>query len=91
MLFRSENDYGNMVAEDQGNSYGKCKQIALVSVEIEKNIRILSERELRDEIVVKEVLQKSFEGKNEISAMADGYSLDRLTNKIMELIREMYL
>ena len=86
-----ENDYGNMVAEDQGNSYGKCKQIALVSVEIEKNIRILSERELRDEIVVKEVLQKSFEGKNEISAMADGYSLDRLTNKIMELIREMYL
>ena len=60
-------------------------------MEIEKNIRILSERELRDDIVVKEVLQKSFEGKNEISAMADGYSLDRLTNKIMELIREMYL
>lgn len=86
-----ENDYGNMVAEDHKNSYEKCEQIAMVSVEIEKKIKILSEQELRDKLVVKTVLKKCFEGKNEISAMAGGHSLDRMTDKMIELIREVYL
>jgi uncharacterized protein (DUF2267 family) len=86
-----EKDYGNMVAEDYGNSYEKCEQIASVSVEIENNIKERSELELMDETIIKNILKECFEGKNEISAMISGNSLDRLVGRLMELIREVYL
>lgn len=38
--YEKEN-YGNMVAEDIGNSYGRCNQIADASIEIEKKIKEL--------------------------------------------------
>ena len=86
-----EKEYGNMVAEDMGNSYEKCEQIASVAIEIEKHIKELSEQELRDETTMKVILQDCFNDKEDISAMAKGYSLDKLVEKIMELIREVYL
>lgn len=86
-----EKEYGNMVAEDIGNSYEKCEQIALVAIEIEKHIKELSEQELRDETIVKVILQHCFDDMEDISAMAKGNSLDKLVEKVMELIREVYL
>lgn len=86
-----ESEYGNMVGEDMGNSYEKCEQIATVAIKIEKNIKELSEQELRDETIVKVILQHCFDGKEEVSAMAKGSSLDKLVEKVMELIREVYL
>jgi hypothetical protein len=80
-----------MVAEDYGNSYEKCEQIASVSIEIENNIKELSELDLMDETILKNILKKCFDGKNEISAMISGNSLDRLLEMLMELIREVYL
>ena len=69
----------------------KCEQIALVAIEIEKQIKELSEQELRDETIVKVILQHCFDDKEDISAMAKGNSLDKLVEKVMELIREVYL
>ena len=86
-----EKEYGNMVAEDMGNSYEKCEQIADVAIEIEKHIKELSEQELLDEAVVKVILRQCFDGKEDISSMATGNSLDKLVEKVMELIREVYL
>ena len=86
-----DKEYGNMVAEDMGNSYEKCEQIASASIEIEKHIKEMSEQELRDETLVKDILQHCFDDKEEISAIAKGYSLDILVEKVMELIREVYL
>lgn len=40
---------------------------------------------------MKVILQDCFNDKEDISAMAKGYSLDKLVEKIMELIREVYL
>lgn len=86
-----EKDYGNMVAEDMGNSYEKCEQIADVAIEIEKHIKELSEQELVNEDVVKVILRQCFDGKEDISSMATGNGLDKLVEKVMELIREVYL
>lgn len=86
-----EKEYGSMVAEDMSNSNQKCNQIADVSIEIEKIIKDLSEQELRDEAVLKVVLKKCFEGKEEIDSMAQGNSLEKLTEKIIELVRDVYL
>ena len=86
-----EKEFGNMVAEDRGNSYDKCEQIALVAIEIEKHIKELSEQELRDETIVKVILQHCFDDKEDISAMVKGHSLDKLVEKVMELMREVYL
>lgn len=58
---------------------------------IEKIIKDLSEVELRDEKVLKVVLKKCIESKSDIKPMADGKSLDMLTDKIMELVRDVYL
>ena len=80
-----------MVAEDMGNSYEKCEQIAAVAIEIEKHIKELSEQELSDETIVKVILRNCFDGKDEISAMARGASLDKLVDKVMKLIEEVYL
>ena len=80
-----------MVAEDSDDSYAKCEQIALVAIEIEKQIKKLSEEELRDEMVVRSVLQHCFESKTEIVAMAKGNNLEKLLEKVMELITKVYL
>ena len=83
--------YESMVAEDMGDSYNCCSQIADASIEIEKIIKDLSEAELKDEEVLKVVLKKCIESKSDIKSMADGKSLDMLTDKIMELVRDVYL
>ena len=54
-------------------------------------VKDLSEAELRDEKVFKVVLKKCIESKSDIKPMADGTSLDMLTDKIMELVRDVYL
>jgi hypothetical protein len=82
---------GIMVAEDVGDSYSKCDQIADVSLKIESMIKELSEQELKDEAVVRVILKNCFEGLNDINSMAEGNSLDKLTDGIMELIMEVYL
>ena len=84
-------DHESMVAEDMGDSYNRCSQIADASIEIEEIIKDLSEAELRDEKVLKVVLKKCIESKSDIKPMADGTSLDMLTDKIMELVRDVYL
>lgn len=86
-----EREYGGMVAEDMGNSFEKCEQIAEAAAEIEKNIKELQEQELKDDAIIKMILRRCFEGKDEVSSMADGNNFDRLTEKIMELIKEVYL
>lgn len=83
--------HGRIVAEDMGDSYNRCSHIADASIEIEKIVKDLSETELNDEKVLKEVLKKCIESKSDIKSMADGKSLDMLTDKIMELVRNVYL
>ena len=80
-----------MVAEELGASYVRCSQIADASLEIEKNIKKLSEQELQDETVLKMVLKRCFENKDDISSMAEGKSLEKLTKRVMELVRDVYL
>ena len=41
--------------------------------------------------IVKVILKHCFDDKEDISAMAKGNSLDKLVEKVMELIREVYL
>lgn len=86
-----EREYGNMVAEEMGNSNVKCNQIADASIEIEKTIKDLPEQELRDEKVLKIKLKQCFRQKNDINLMAEGKYLDQLTEKIMELVEDLYL
>ena len=74
-----------------GNSYEKCEQIADAAIEIEKHIKELSEQELMDEAVVKVILLQCFDAKEAISSMANESSLDKLVEKVIELIREVYL
>lgn len=88
--YEKEN-YGNMVAEDIGNSYGRCNQIADVSIEIEKKIKELSEKELQDEKVIIDILRKCFKDKEDIASMAEGDNLEMLVEKVMELVRNLYL
>lgn len=86
-----KDDYESMVAEDMGDSYNRYSQIADASIEIEKIIKDLLEAELKDEKVLKVVLKECIESKSDIKSMADGMSLDMLTDKIMELVRDVYL
>ena len=88
--YEKEN-YGNMVAEDIGNSYGRCNQIADASIEIEKKIKELSEKELQNEKVIIDILRKCFEDKEDIASMAEGDNLEMLVEKVMELVRNLYL
>lgn len=83
--------YSGMVAEDVGNSYNRCGQIADAAIEIEKIIKELSEQELQDETMLKAVMKKCFESKNDISSMAEGQCLEMLTEKVTELVRDVYL
>lgn len=88
--YEKEN-YDNMVAEDMENSYGICSQIADAAIDIEKKIKELSEQELQDEKVFKDILKKCFEDKEDIGSMAEGKSLEMLLEKVMELVRHVYL
>lgn len=88
--YEKEN-FSGMVAEDTGNSYSRCNQIADAAIEIEKIVKDLSEQELQDEKVLKVVLKKCFENKTDIGSMAEGKCLEMLTEKIMELVRDLYL
>lgn len=80
-----------MVAEDIGNSYGRCNQIADASIEIEKKIKELSEKELQNEKVIIDILRKCFEDKEDIASMVEGGNLEMLVEKVMELVRNLYL
>lgn len=82
---------GNMVAEDVGNSHSKCDQIANAALKIESKIKELSEQELRDDVAIRVILKNCFEGLDDINSIAEGNSLDKLTDGIMELIMEVYL
>ena len=88
-----EEIHKNMVAEDKGigNSYSRCSQIADAAIEIEKNIKNLSERELQDEEIIRFFLKKCFEDEADIDSMTEGRSFDMLVEKVMELIRNVYL
>ena len=80
-----------MVAEDIGNSYGRCNQIADSSIEIEKKIKELSEKKLQDEKVIIDILRKCFKDKEDIASMVEGDNLELLVEKVMELVRNLYL
>lgn len=84
-------DEDSMAAEDTGNSYSRCSQIADAAIEIEKIIKDLPEQELQDEKVLKNVLEKCFANKADIGSMAKGQCLEMLTEKVMELVRGVYL
>ncbi len=83
--------YGDMVAEDVGNSFDRCNQIADAAIEIEKKIKDLSEQELQDETVLKAVLKKCFENKGDIDSMVEENCLDMLMERVMELVQDLYL
>lgn len=50
----------------------------MAAIEIEKYIKELSEQELRDETIVKVILQYCFDDKKDMSAMTKGNSLDKI-------------
>ena len=58
---------------------------------IEKKIKELSEKELQNEKVIIDILRKCFEDKVDIVSMTEGDNLELLVEKVMELIREVYL
>ncbi|MEE0295030.1 MAG: hypothetical protein UDT09_11360, partial [Eubacterium sp.] len=61
------------------------------SIEIEKKINELSEKELQDEKIISVILRKCFENKVDIVSMTEGDNLELLVEKVMELVREVYL
>lgn len=86
-----EKDYGINVAEDMGKSFEKCEQFAEVALEVEEHIKEMSEEKLKDKRIIKFMLRQCLESREKISIMASGNSMDRLVEKIMELIQEIYL
>lgn len=86
-----EKEYGTMIAEVVGNSYVRCNQIAEVAFRIEKTIKDLSEEQLECSDVIQIELGKCFEGMHEITSLAEEKYLNKLTEKVMELIRSVYL
>lgn len=89
-----EKEYGNtnMVAEGQAY-YGddRCGQIANVAIKIEEHIKRLSDEELQDSKVVKAMLKQCFEGTKGVDSMVQGDMLDKLCDRVMDLVREVYL
>lgn len=73
------------------DSYAQYGQIADAALKIEKNIKNLSEQELGDAAIVSMVLKKCFDGMDDISSMAEGKNLDKLTDRVMEFIKSVYL
>ncbi|MSS11285.1 LlaJI family restriction endonuclease [Clostridium sp. WB02_MRS01] len=82
---------GIMLAEDTGNSFSRCDQLADVALKIESMIKELSEQELKDETVISVVLKKCFEGMADINSMVEGNSFNKLIVGVMELIQGVYL
>jgi hypothetical protein len=82
---------GIMLAEDTGNSFSRCDQLADVALKIESMIKELSEQELKDETVISVVLKKCFEGMADINSMVEGNSFNKLIVGVMELIQSVYL
>ena len=66
-------------------------QIADASIEIEKKIKELSEKELQNEKVIIDILSKCFKDKEDIASMVEGDNLELLVEKVMELVRNLYL
>ena len=58
---------------------------------MEKIIKNLSEQKLKDEKAMKSLLKECIENKADIKSMAKERYLDMLTDKIMELIKDVYL
>ncbi len=81
---------GSMATEDE-NSYRICSKLADVALKIEHILKELTEQELKDWNVMKEALKKCFESMEDINVMAEGKSLDQLTEIMMELVKELYL
>lgn len=90
--YEREHVSARMVAESTRH-YGdnRCSQIADVAINIEKQIKLLNDTELQDMQIVKVSLKQCFEGMTEVASMARGHSLDKLCERVMELIREVYL
>lgn len=86
-----KDDYNGMAAETAGYSYERCNQLADVALAIEKVIRCMPEQDLHNVSILGKVLKKCFEGKDQINSMAGGRSLEKLTEKIMELIMDVFL
>ena len=89
-----EREYGSvsMVAESTVR-YGdnRCSKIADVAINIENRIKKMNDTELQDTQIVKVILKQCFEGMTEVAPMAHGHNLDKLCERVMELIREVYL
>ncbi len=79
------------LATENGNTYRICSKLADVSLKIEGILKELSEQELKDWNVMKEVLKKCFGEMKDINTMVEGKRLDQLTEIIMELAKELYL
>lgn len=86
-----ERKYSSLAAEEGGNSHNRCSQIADIAINIEKQIKRLNDMELQDTQSVKRVLEKCFEGKVDLNSMAEGHSMEILCERVMELIRSVYL
>ena len=86
-----KDDYDGMAAEDIEDSYERCNQIADVALAIEKLIKNMSEQDLQDESILEPALERCFEGKDDIKTIAEWRSLERLTEKVMELIVDVFL
>lgn len=69
----------------------KCSHIADAALNIDHRIRGLSERELVDKAVMKESLEKCFEGFDDIQPMAEGQYLEEMVQRVMEFAEEVYL
>ena len=54
-------------------------------------LKELSEKELQDEKIIEVILRECFECKEDIEAMAEGDNLEMLVEKVMELVRNLYL
>lgn len=86
-----EKEYVDMAAEDTAKSLKLCEQIADVAIELEGYIKKMTEQELTEEEKVRKILEQCFTEKGELSAMVKANSFNELVEKIMEMIREVYL
>lgn len=86
-----DEEYGNIVAEGEGNSYERCNWMAEAALRIEQLLKDLPEQELRSAENVEGVLKKCFEEMDAIDVMAERKYLDKLTKRVMELVRNVYL
>ena len=69
----------------------RTKKLNELTKRKEKKIKELSEKELQNEKVIIDILRKCFEDKEDIASMAEGDNLEMLVEKVMELVRNLYL